>query len=379
MIERTRIRLVEEQGGPLHPYGRTLSVRLKQDELAALNQRLKLDGLDTFSDLVRSYLDGKISKSNKSDHHLERLLIRLKQKNITDPLTGEVTPTFYKSVDIEDFRQYLKGKYKYSRHGDTLANYYQRFAEFFFTKPEIVRAESGRNRSWICDTMRRFGEYYDYKYQNPELKMLIREIIERYEINHHMRMHDQVWIADQGYLDNTITKILTTFTRGELAILIRFALFTGLRGEEIAYVHCKPLCTKLASCNCENLHVVNKANGISVIVVNRIMGQKHCYFTIVPTSLWLDFRALPKADYELRKFAHLSIKEATNGDVALMDLRKFNYNVNVRSEMKEMGAEVLAGRAKTVSARHYLLNELDLLAEQYRKAWQGYFEKVLQL
>ena len=56
----------------------------------------------------------------------------------------------------------------------------------------------------------------------------------------------------------------------------------------------------------------------------------------------------------------------------LMDLRKFNYNINVRSEMKEMGAEVLAGRAKTVSARHYVLNELDELAEQYRRAWHKY-------
>jgi len=33
-------------------------------------------------------------------------------------------------------------------------------------------------------------------------------------------------------------------------------------------------------------------------------------------------------------------------------------------------AEVLAGRAKTVSARHYLLNELDELAKQYRKSWE---------
>jgi hypothetical protein len=40
--------------------------------------------------------------------------------------------------------------------------------------------------------------------------------------------------------------------------------------------------------------------------------------------------------------------------------------------MKEMGAEVLAGRAKSVSARHYLLNELDLISEQYRIAWKTY-------
>lgn len=120
MHERARL-VAEEKEELLNPYGRTLSVRLKQDDLAALNQRLKLDGFDTLSDLVKCYLDGKISKSLKSDHHLERLLLRLKQKNITDPLTGEVTPTFYKNIDVQDFRQYLKSKYRYSRHGDTLA------------------------------------------------------------------------------------------------------------------------------------------------------------------------------------------------------------------------------------------------------------------
>lgn len=92
----------------------------------------------------------------------------------------------------------------------------------------------------------------------------------------------------------------------------------------------------------------------------------------MPTTLWEAFRALPKVDYELRKFAHLQIKEATSGELVLMDLRKFNYNINVRSELKELGAEVLAGRAKTVSARHYLLHEIDFMAEQYERAWSRY-------
>lgn len=220
--------------------------------------------------------------------------------------------------------------------------------------------------------MRRFAECYDYRFQNPELKLLVREIVKRYEINKHMRMHDKVWIADQNYLDSTIRKVLDTFSRGEIAILIQFALFSGLRGEEIAYVHDKPICTRLASCDCDNLHVANKENGVSVIVVNRVMGNKHCYFTIVPTKVWIDFRSLPKTDYEFGKFAHLRLKEKTDGEVALMDLSKFNYNVNARSGMKEMGAEVLAGRAKTVSARHYLLNELDVLADHYGNAWRKY-------
>ena len=351
--------------------GRSLGLRLRQEELAALNQLFKIDGFANLSDLVHSYLNGELSKSCNTVE-VDRLLKRLKDRNITDPLTGEVTPTFYKNINVEDFREYLRNMY-HSRYYRDLARYYIRYAEFFFTKPEIIASESGRIRAWICDAMRRFADYYDVKYHNPELRLLVREIIERYRINRHMRMHDKVWIADHNYLDDAVRKVLQTFSRGELAVLVRFALFTGLRGEEIEHVHKTTICTKLAACNCESLHVATKDNGMSVIVINRVLGQKRSYFSIVPTNVWEKFRALPKVNYELRKFAHLQIKEATNG-ISFMDLRKFNYNVNVRSEMKELGAEVLAGRAKTVSARHYLLNELDFLAEQYRKAWEEYFK-----
>lgn len=350
---------------------KTLAIRLKESDVAALNQRFRLDSFGNLTELVRAYLNGQMIRSSTTDH-IERLLLRLKEEEIIDPLSGEASPTFYKNIDIEDFRRYLRTKYKYSRYGDDLVNYYQRFAHFFFTKPDIVRAETGRNRSWICDAMRRFAEYYDYRYQNPEMRLLVKEIIERYEINRNMRRHDLVWIADQNYLNSAITTILTTFNKGDLSKLIRFALFTGLRGTEISYVHTKPICPRLGGCSCDNLHVVNKSNGISVIVVNRIVGQKHCYFTMCPTTLWQDLRSLSGADYEARKFAHQQIRKVTDDEISFIDLRKFNYNINARSAMREQGAEVLAGRAKTVSARHYLLNELDMLAEQYANAWQKY-------
>jgi hypothetical protein len=50
-----------------------------------------------------------------------------------------------------------------------------------------------------------------------------------------------------------------------------------------------------------------------------------------------------------------------------MDLRKFHYNILCRSEMGETGAEVLAGRAKSISAKHYLIHELDKMSDQYAK------------
>jgi hypothetical protein len=40
--------------------------------------------------------------------------------------------------------------------------------------------------------------------------------------------------------------------------------------------------------------------------------------------------------------------------------------------MKESGAEVLAGRARSVSAKHYLINEIDRMVQQYDKAWKNY-------
>jgi hypothetical protein len=349
----------------------SVSVRLKECQIAMLNQKLKLDGFDTLSELVHAYIRGQFPKVEKNEQ-LINLLDRLRQKNIKDPLTGVPAVDFYRHIDESDFQAYLRQRYEYPKHARDLYLYFKRYADVFFRNPELIRQESPSVRAWICDCFRRFGEYYDLRYQNPELKLLIREIIERYELNRNMKTHDRLWIADDGYLKDTIAKVLSVATRGEFATLIRFALFSGLRGEEIDYAHDKPICNKLASCNCENLHVVNKRTGITIVVINRKVGQKHCYFTIVPTKVWGDFRAMPVVNYDLRKIAHKMLKEGTNGESAFMDLRKYHYNMNVRSEMKEMGAEVLAGRAKTVSARHYLLNEIDLLAGQYGKAWKRY-------
>jgi hypothetical protein len=101
-----------------------------------------------------------------------------------------------------------------------------------------------------------------------------------------------------------------------------------------------------------------KKNGDSVIVINRIVGHTHCYFTIVSTGLSLDFRSLSNVDYEQRKVAHGLLKSITGGKVSFMDLRRFHYNMLCRSGLRESGAEVFDGRAKYISAKHYLLQKL---------------------
>jgi hypothetical protein len=62
-----------------------------------------------------------------------------------------------------------------------------------------------------------------------------------------------------------------------------------------------------------------KNNGDSVIVINRIVGHTHCYFTIVSTGLSLGFRLLSNVDYEQRKVGHGLLKSITGGKVSFMD------------------------------------------------------------
>lgn len=151
---------------------------------------------------------------------------------------------------------------------------------------------------------------------------------------------------------------------GEIGIISRFALFSGLRGEEMTYAHDTAICDILSGCDCDKLHLVAKGNYI-ILVLNRIVGQKRAFFIIVPLSVCNEFRAMKRVGREERNVTHLMIKNHTDNKVLLKDLRKYHYNILCRSEMREQGAEVLAGRAKSISAKHYLIHELDKMTEQY--------------
>ena len=59
-----------------------------------------------------------------------------------------------------------------------------------------------------------------------------------------------------------------------------------------------------------------------------------------------------------------------------IELRKLHYNV-MRRVMDMNEADILAGRAKSVSARHYAIYELDRIADAYVEAWEKLGIKVL--
>jgi acetyl esterase/lipase len=64
-------------------------------------------------------------------------------------------------------------------------------------------------------------------------------------------------------------------------------------------------------------------------------------------------------------YAHKLTKKTAN--LMFVELRKIHYNV-MRRVMDVNEADILAGRAKSVSAKHYAMYELDKMTEAYKEA-----------
>ena len=79
-------------------------------------------------------------------------------------------PSIVLSVEMICCKIYPENMYT-KKHARDLVSYFDRYCGIFFTNPESIRSESGHKRAWICDAMRRFGEYYDRKFCNAQLKV----------------------------------------------------------------------------------------------------------------------------------------------------------------------------------------------------------------
>ncbi len=86
-------------------------------------------------------------------------------------------------------------------------------------------------------------------------------------------------------------------------------------------------------------------------------------FTILPTGMWKQFRNIPNFTHIDIDVAHKLTKK--NANLMFVEIRKLHYNIMRRSmDMNE--ADVLAGHAKLVSARRYVIymnwiNSLNLI------------------
>jgi hypothetical protein len=78
---------------------------------------------------------------------------------------------------------------------------------------------------------------------------------------------------------------------GQAGLAAKVCMFAGLTESEVAYCHNQEVCNN-PCCNCHKLHIINRRNGMTVVVVNWSRGGRRIYLALLPTLLWEQFRTL---------------------------------------------------------------------------------------
>ena len=293
----------------------------------------------------------------------------LQQNGQLTSLSGSY-PSFLNNIDYEEMlRFYINNLKLHNKSARDLISYFRRYYDIFFgNHPDEILKYAPHKRSWILQSIKKFASYYRYKTGNPDCEDVVKRMIQRYNLNVSLDMKRAIYVVDDQFVVSKVKALMAI--PGEVGFIIKVGLFSGLREEEIIYSHGKEICPDNAGHKCDKLHVIRKPNGMTIITLNWFRGNKQCYFFILPTDVWNRFRNLPRFT---RKEEINSAHNITKREVGIkfMDLRKLHYNV-VRITMDSNEADILAGRAKTVSAQHYALYQLDKMTESYKQAWEKF-------
>ena len=123
---------------------------------------------------------------------------------------------------------------------------------------------------------------------------MVKTTIERYMLNRDLDMKDKIYLVNPNYLQTKINALMGI--PGEIGFTVRMGLFTGLREEELYYIHDRETCYNELGCKCNNLHPININCGVTIIGINWIRGNKKAFVTILPTKMWEQFRRITKFD-----------------------------------------------------------------------------------
>ena len=263
---------------------------------------------------------------------------------------------FYKNIDMDDLLKEFMKRY-HSRTARCFVSYFTKYADTFFgNNPDVELFKlKPHKRSGILQSIKKIGDYYLWKYNTRDIQDLVKRIIERYELNRDLDMKDKIYLVNPHYIQTKLKALLSI--PGEIGFIVRIGLFTGLREEELYYLHDKEICNNELGCKCKNLHPISLDNGTTIIGINWVRANKKAFVTILPTKMWEEFRTMLKFDRSNIVAAHTIAKR--DADILYVGLRKIHYNVmRFNNTMTADEADALAGRAKTTSAQHYVLHDL---------------------
>ena len=155
---------------------------------------------------------------------------------------------------------------------------------------------------------------------------------------------------------------------GPVGLAIKIALLTGLRSEEILYIHRQEACN-VQSCDCSNLHIIDGQNGLSVVIINWFHDKQRCYLTMLPTRLLESFRTFVSVNEHDLANAEKAVMQSAGIDFD--ELREIFFCV-MRSTMMAREFAVLTGKATPEAARDCITYKRDSMANQYCKAWEKF-------
>jgi hypothetical protein len=345
-----------------------VGVKIRTEELPVLNKQLDRLNYITLGDLVKDLISGKLTHVTE-DQQVDIMKRNLQTNGQLTGLSGKPYD-FYKQIDINDLRRYLNDKY-HQHTGNCYLSYFEKYATIFFgPSPDVELFKlKPHKRSWILQAIKRFGDYYFRKYNNREVIQLIKQIIERYDLNKDLDMKDHIYLVSPQFIEEKVKKILEM--PGEIGFTARVGLLSGLREQELVYIKEKAICDDGYGCDCEKLHVVNCKNAMTIIAIGWTRGNKKALATILPTNYWKKLRTVPKFDYSDISATHKIMKRDVG--IAYIAMRKIHYNVmRFRDTLSVDEAEVLAGRFKSVSARYYVLHDPEKLTDKYNAAWANF-------
>jgi hypothetical protein len=350
-------------------YGwKNIAVKIKENDLVLLNRQLDRLGYETLGDLVKDLLRGKNTYLTE-EKQIEAMKINMQGSGQNTAQLG-AHYDFYKNIDIDDLSKEFMKRY-HPRTARCFVSYFRKYADIFFgNNPDVELFKlKPHKRSWILQSIKKIGDYYLWKYNTRDIQDLVKRIIERYELNRDLDMKDKIYLVNPHYIQTKLKALLSI--PGEIGFIVGIGLFTGLREEELYYIHDKEICNNELGCKCKNLHPINLDNGMTIIGINWVRANKKAFVTILPTKMWEEFRTMPKFDRSNIVAAHTIAKR--DADILYVGLRKIHYNVmRFDDTMTSDEADALAGRAKTTSAQHYVLHDLKSFTDKYTKSWSNF-------
>jgi hypothetical protein len=155
---------------------------------------------------------------------------------------------------------------------------------------------------------------------------------------------------------------------GQAGLVAKVCMLAGLNESEALYCFNQEICDNSPGCcSCHKLHIINKRNGLTVVVINwsRRNGRR-IYFAMMPTVLWERFRGLTTLNEADIQAMNKILKKA---GIGLSCLARIFYTV-MKTTMDDSQIDVLVGKANPCIARCLLFSDLKDLISSYLDGWQ---------